>query len=236
MTTVLLKLYYVLVEIPGVTEKILLVIELRRIYINTANGNILFSVDMTVLNTVGIYDPSIDSMQVRGAFNGWSDSEPLRSKMNQNPLNPNVWTLNVAFQKTSLGEGQQYKYYVNVAKDSLWADGWERPTSIGGGNRSVNFEGKSNQVATPVYYDDVLPGQVIDAGKSVSITFSVDMRPAMDSTKIAVPFNPATDSLFWVSEEPAFIRTQGWTDTDQMKVPFINRSGWRQCLYRYIDG
>ena len=175
------------------------------------NGNITFSINMSVLDQVGIFDPSKDSLQVRGNFNGWSASDPTRSKMSQNPTNPDQFAVNIPFQNTAVGEQELYKYYavIDTSTDHLWIDNWERPTSTGGGNRVIAFGGKSDQVVNPTYYDDVLPGQIVPTGKSLSITFSVDMRPAMNKDSLAIPFNPKTDTLYWVSGEPAFARTQG---------------------------
>ncbi len=51
------------------------------IYTVTTDGIILFYVDMSVMSEVGIFVNTEDSVQVRGAFNGWNDSDPARSKM-----------------------------------------------------------------------------------------------------------------------------------------------------------
>ncbi len=184
----------------------------------TGNGNILFSVDMSVMSEVGIFDLVTDSVQIRGGFNGWSGDDVARSHMMQNPLNPNLYTLNVPFENQPVGDMLEYKFYANLANPGIWTDGWERPTETGGGNRFIEFQAQPDQVADPAYFADVTPGQVITDGQTLSITFSVDMHPAMDSTLQAVPFNPATDTLYWICEQPSFVRTQGWTDTDDMRV------------------
>lgn len=185
----------------------------------TGDGNVLFKIDMTVMEEIGIFNATTDSVQVRGGFNGWSDGDPARSKMSQNPLIPSLWTINIPFTSQPINEELAYKYYVNLAdSNSIWTDGWERPNSQGGGNRGVLFLGEPAQEVDDMYYDDIHPDWVIEAGTSVDITFSVDMTPAMDGDKQAVPFNPATDTLYWISEQPSFVRTQGWVDTDDMKV------------------
>lgn len=184
----------------------------------TGDGNVLFKIDMTVMEEIGIFDATTDSVQVRGGFNGWSDSDPARSKMSQNPLIPSVWTLNVPFSSQPIDEELQYKYYVALANPGIWTDGWERPNSQGGGNRGVLFKGETAQEVSDMWYDDINPDWVIEAGQSIDVTFSVDMSPAMDDNLQAVPFDPATDTLYWIGEQPSFVRTQGWEDTDNMKV------------------
>ncbi|MCD4731961.1 MAG: hypothetical protein K8R74_15250, partial [Bacteroidales bacterium] len=122
----------------------------------TADGNILFTVKMDVMNEIGIYDPVKDSLQVRGGFNGWGDSQPLRSKMEQYFLDENEWFLDVSFEDEGVGNDQAYKFFVVVADTAtIWTDSWERPLSQGGGNRNIDFEGSATQEAPVAYYDDV---------------------------------------------------------------------------------
>ncbi len=181
---------------------------------NFADGNITFNVDMSVMNEVGIFDNAFDSLQVRGSFNGWGDGDP----MDQNFLNVNQYFRTVAFTQEVVGTDEAYKFYVNLADTAtMWTDGWERPFSQGGGNRDVAFEGTTDQTVDPVYYDDVNPDWVIPAGETVSITFSVDMTDAAND-QIQVPtFNPATDTVWWIAEEPAFTYNMGWVDRDDMR-------------------
>jgi len=191
------------------------------------DGSINFKVRMDVMAEVLIFDPLKDSVQVRGGFNGWGDSDAPRSKMNSNATDPLEWFLNVTFEQTGVGDMQSYKFF--VIKDdpnTIWTDGWERPASQGGGNRDVAFDGVDNQeiTDTPVYYDDVDPEWVIESGNNLEVTFSVDMSPAMDSDLQAVPFDPATDTLYWIGEMPSFVATQGWTDTDEMRVLMLTDS------------
>ncbi|MBI4811424.1 MAG: T9SS type A sorting domain-containing protein [Ignavibacteriales bacterium] len=184
----------------------------------TGNGNILFQVNMSVMTEIGIYDPNIDKLQVRASFNGWSGNDTARSHLNQDFLDPNIWFLDVPFSNTGIGELQYYKYYVVLQNPGIWTDGWERPCSRGGGNREVPFLAQSNQEAPYAYYDDIDPEWVIDTSKHLQAIFNVNMKPAMDAGLQAIPFNPALDTVYWIGEQPSFVRTQGWTDGDQMRV------------------
>ncbi len=187
----------------------------------TGNGNILFTIDMTPFEEIGIYDPVLDSLRIYGSFNGWAaGGDPGTWRMNQDPLVPTQWTLNVPFVNTDLNSVQNYKFFLELdsAKTGLYTDGWERPASQGGGNRDVIFLGLEDQVDSVYYYDDIKPDYIIEDGKNLSITFNVNMAPAMDPVLQAVPFNPATDTVYWISEMPSFVFSQGWVDTDDMKV------------------
>ncbi len=183
---------------------------------NVSDGTIQFQIDMSVMSEAGIYDNFTDSLQVRGNFNGWGDAD----KMDQDPLNADQWYKSVSFEATEVGSEQNYKYFVllaNASVSNMWTDGWERPFSEGGGNRDVNFEGTETQVVDYVYYDDVQPNWVIPTGTTVSIEFSVNMTVAADPTQQVPTFNPSTDTLWWIAEQPAFTYLMGWTDTDNMK-------------------
>ncbi len=177
--------------------------------IQLASGNVAFTVDMGVLEEIGVYDPAVDKLQIRGGFNGWSDSDPARSTMNQDPLFPEQWFLTIPFENQEVGKDQTYKYYAILANPGIWTDTWERPLSTGGGDRAVTFKGEANQQETKLYYDDVHPAFVITKDKSVQIKFRVDMKDAFDPSKVAVPMEVA-DKLYWLPRQPLFQRIMGW--------------------------
>jgi hypothetical protein len=186
---------------------------------NIADGFIEFAVNMSVMTEVGIFDNVNDSLQVRGSFNGWGPGEPTRAMLNQDPLDPDGFFLNVDFTQVGVGDVQYYKFFVNKATTDLgWDDGYERPLTHGGGNRSIEFLGQSNQSAGLVYYDDVAPDQTIPSGTNLQVTFRVDMTNAADANMQAVPFEAGVDTVWWICEQPSFVMTQGWEDTNEMTV------------------
>jgi hypothetical protein len=182
------------------------------------NGNIMFQVNMSVMTEVGIYNPNTDTVHIRGSFNGWSSSDPTKSHLNQDFIDPNLWFLDVPFTNVGINETQYYKYFVILQTPGLWTDGYERPSSRGGGNREVAFLAQPNQLAPDAYFDDIHPDWVIETSKNLQANFRVDMRPAMDPIQQAIPFNPLQDTLYWISEQPTFVRTQNWADSDTLKV------------------
>lgn len=184
------------------------------------DGKIEFTVDLSVLEELGLYDAVNDSLQLRGGFNGWSDSDPTKALMNQNILNPNQWFLEITFEKTPVEQIEEFKFFVNVADTAtIWTDGWERPLTHGGGNHMVSFEGTEDQTYFAMY-DDVQTDWVIPGGTDLEVTFNVDMRPAMSG--VAIPFDPANnDTVWWICEQPLFVFNQGWEDTNEMKELFL---------------
>ncbi|HES59080.1 MAG TPA: T9SS type A sorting domain-containing protein, partial [Caldithrix sp.] len=175
-----------------------------------------------VLQELGIFDNAVDSLQVRGDFNGWSDSEADKSLMNQDALDPNSWFLSVPFVQTPSDENKFFKFFVKINSgiDTLWADGYERPSFHGGGNRTVTLDDETVEV----YFDDIHPDWVIESDEYVDVTFSVDMRPAMDPNIQGedLVFDPSTgDTLWYLCEQPTWAAVMGWEDSDEMKYLYF---------------
>jgi hypothetical protein len=184
--------------------------------VTVADGNILFQVDMSVAVEMGAFNPDADSVQIRGSFNGWNDSQPDKSLMNQDALNPNLWYLNVALEGLGVGDTLAYKYFIkNPAEAEQFANtGWEvniGRTITSDRNRPVIFEGIANQEQPVQYFDNIRPEYVIPAGTTVTSEFSVDMTPA---TTQANAFVPGTDTVYWVPREPLFfaLNDLNWSD------------------------
>ena len=215
----------------------------------TGDGDIDFAVDMVVMEEAGIYDPNADSVFLSGSFNGWSTTTPMQ----QDIFTPTDWFLNVPFVAEPINAEQNYKYIVNVDSANnptvfdLWPDGYERPLLQGGGNRDAFFQGVNNQDAGRAYYDDIETDWVVANGTSIDITFQVDMTNAQTNGT----FDPATNEVWWISEQPAFVVTQGWDDSDTMKVLqltdsnsdmvyegtlTVNGPSWNGFVYRYMYG
>jgi hypothetical protein len=166
------------------------------------DGNILFVVDMSVANELGVFNPDADSVQIRGGFNGWNASDPPRSLMNQDPGDPNVWFLNIPMIQYELNSTGFYKYFIKNDPGSVPYSntGWEvsiDPTTSGNRDRPVVYQGLQNQEEPYAYFEGIHTDWVVPSGTSIQATFSVDMGPATD-------FNPATDSVVWVPRQPFY--------------------------------
>jgi hypothetical protein len=175
-----------------------------------ADGNIFFSVDMSVLEELGLFNPDADSVQIRGAFNGWNANEPEKSLLNQDPANPDLWTLNVPFVQNVVGGQQAYKFFLkNPAGNPQYSNtGWEVPignTITSDRNRPIIFEGDPNQTTPLAYFENIHPDWVIPAGTTVQAEFSVDMSAVTG-------FVPATDTVYWIPRQPLFYAVHGLTE------------------------
>ncbi|MHB1687297.1 MAG: T9SS type A sorting domain-containing protein [Ignavibacteriaceae bacterium] len=196
--------------------------------IRSGSGKINFTLDMSVMTKIGIYNPSKDSVLISAGFNGWTTTDP-KAFLAQNPINDSSYFITQTFTNEPFGD-KPYKYVVKKTNptgiDTIWKDGYERPIYWGGGNRETLFMGLASQ-DTMDYYDGVHPDWIVPAGTNLKVIFKVDMNPAMDATKQAIPFVPAQDTLYWLSEEPAFARSQGWNrpSDGHMKIMKLTAQG-----------
>jgi len=177
--------------------------------IQLGTGQINFTCDMSVMIKCGIFNSAKDSIIISGGFNGWTTNDATQF-LTRDFTNDSSFFISHQFTNEPYGV-ELYKYDVHKGNptgiDTIWKDGYERPVAWGGANRPAVFQGETSR-DTSDWYDGVHPDWFIPS--NIDVVFSVDMNPAMDGTKQAIPFDPAADTLYWLSEEPAFARTQGW--------------------------
>jgi hypothetical protein len=176
--------------------------------IQLGSATVNFNIDMSVMAEAGIYHTNKDSVLLSGIFNGWTTTSDF---LNQNAANDSLYFLPHSFTNEPIGTLEAYKYVVKkhtTGLDSVWIDGYERPIHWGGNNRVELFTGADKD--TTDYYDGIHPDWFIPTGTNLKVTFNLDMTPAMDATKQAVPFDPSKDTVYWSSGEPAFAATQHW--------------------------
>lgn len=178
------------------------------------DGSIIFNVDATPLIEMNLYNEVTDTLQVRGAFNGWNDSEKSKTILTQNFINPTQYFIEVPFVNTEVGKSQTYKYFIKVADQEnspLKGDaGYERPNSTLGANRETPFQGVDDQQVEVVYFNDAHPDLVIPDGTKETFRFKVDMRPAMKL--FSDPFVPGEGKVYVRLSQALFAATQGYTE------------------------
>ncbi|UCD37252.1 MAG: T9SS type A sorting domain-containing protein, partial [Fidelibacterota bacterium] len=175
---------------------------------------VVFSVDVGAYETMGVFSVDRDdTVQVRGGFNSWAGAAlPDQSNLVMLRIpGTTIYQRSIAMTKF-VGSTDEYKYYIKLSQTSLdlftaidpyfhpdWQ--YENPADWGGANRMFTFEGNPDtpQQLDLEYYAGVPPLGLIPAGDTVSITFTVDMRPFITA---ATPlFNPATDSVWWIPQD-----------------------------------
>jgi hypothetical protein len=187
-------------------------------------AQVLFQVDMAGYIELGIFSEARkDSMQVRGGFNGWSETA-TNCRMEKVP--GTSWYSMIANITNFPGTEIEYKFYIKLSQESLdyWEDqgitdihpdwGYEDPPIRGGGNRGFTFEGNpaSIQILDLAYYNGLPLEGIIPEGQSVAVTFNIDMNEVE-------LFNPATDTVYY-----------NWKDEWQM-----NALGYADSTFKYSD-
>ena len=177
----------------------------------TATATVTFTTDVNPLQRVGLFDLTRgDSIQVRGAFNGWDCAgvgAPDDCLMRKRPIGL-LHDLQYTFVNTAVGGVQEYKYFINFRKDRFLADfgvaapeGWEEDINTTGINRTLAFAGTAQSTGTQ-FFNGIVAANIIPAGTSVNTTFRVNLKNGLLNS--GQPFNAASDSVFVQFEDPIF--------------------------------
>lgn len=165
----------------------------------TVNADVLWHSDFTAYQQLGWFNPAIDTVQIRGAFNGWGGSV-----MDFNSLTTGTYEalVNGTF---SLNEAIGHKYFIDLDDATAETrfpgysgdqDGvrYDHPYTGGDGNRSFVIPG-GGQLETPLnWFSDINPqGLLLNTTDSVTVTLHVNMAPAVND---GIPFDPSADSVY----------------------------------------
>jgi len=154
------------------------------VYFNNiqAYRNVTFTVNMSVQETLGFFNPATQTVEVRGDFNGWAGTTLAAQ-------GAGLYEATILVGSTP-GQAQNYKFFTA----GPGATGYES-----GSNRTFNFAANPDGAPTPAL---VLP-TVFFSNQDVvpdyrPVTFSVDMTvletaggftPGVDSVKVSGSFN-----------------------------------------------
>ncbi len=185
--------------------------------------NLNFEVNVGILEGLGFFNATIDTVYVRGDFNGFGTQD----MMTFNSFSGTFEKGSIPYTST-VDANVGYKYYIKWDKrrdeeasefylSGITHDGsgWEEPGVTGGANRTFNLIDDANQPVRSEFYNSVEPKALITSanadGGSVTVTFSVDMSPALDANNTSTVFNPASDSVFLFVDTPFFALTNNIT-------------------------
>jgi hypothetical protein len=173
-------------------------------------NTVTFQVDMSIQAALGRFVTGTDTVECRGSFNNWNSGAFVLTN-DLNAVNSNLYsgTLNLITPPT----GISYKFWDSNAKAGN--NGYEAPTSTGGGNRSYTLSNVTAIINIPaVYYADLSSTADFLTADTV-VTFTVDMNEATNTGGIA--FNPASDSVYINGD---WIPWWAWGDPLQPYLPY----------------
>lgn len=203
-----------------------------------------FEVNVGILEGLGYFNSSIDTVFVRGTFNNWGTTD-----MNFNSFS-GTYESGAILLTAAVDSEVKYKYYVkwDERRDESTSDyylegithdgsGWEEPGVTGGADRVLTITNSEQQEKRSEFYNGVEPEALLTEdnvdGGAITITFSVDMTPAEDYT--ADPFDPATDSVYLFIDTPFFALTNDITVPGDNGENFVTQSSERIERLRYTD-
>ena len=200
-------------------------------------STIIFTVDTTPLEAIGLYSRARgDSLEVRGEFNGWNCDDPTICELERVPGED---LFEGAFSITANAEATfNYKFFINHNDENFVSEfgedppsGWEEPISTTGSDRSFTFAGTQEQDLGIQFFNDVLPGNIIEEGNDVELTFQVRMDSALVDD--ASPFDPATDTVtvnlhgdaLWAFSQGLFRDAQGGYQVSTSNIILTDEDG-----------
>ncbi len=196
----------------------------------TVIANILWQTDISPFVTLGWFDPTKDTVEVRGGFTGWSGQ-----KTTPNPLVTNIWEYTTTSIIVPIGDQMPYKFYmrldsanaVNKFPGIIWGgssdnrDGflYEHPAERGDGNSIHTVVNSTSQGPQRSYFSGIHNFGLLGATDSTTVTLKVNMGPA---TRYSNPFVLGTDTLWLVWQDAlwrsAQVKLQGASFTQTMKM------------------
>jgi hypothetical protein len=204
-----------------------------------------FSVNVGILEGIGFFNSSIDTVFARGTFNSWGTN----NQMNFNNDSGNYDALNIPL-RGAVDSEVLYKYYIkwDQRRDEEASEfylsgithdgsGWEEPGVTGGADRTLILVDEASQPVQSQFYNGVEPQALmipsnVDGG-AITVTFKIDMTPAVANT--AQPFIPATDSVFLFVDTPFFALTNGITVPGDDGGTFVTQSVEERDRVRFTD-
>jgi hypothetical protein len=205
-----------------------------------------FEVNVGILEGIGFFNSAIDTVFIRGTFNGWGTN-----KMTFDDITGKYVASNID-RKAAVGAKELYKYFIKWdsrrdSTDSQYylagithnGSGWEEPGITGGTDREMVIEDATKQPVRSESYNGVKPQALMISknveGGGIKVTFNVDMGPAASRDDGTAPFNASKDSVFLFVDTPFFALTNNIIVPGDDGKNFINQTNEQREKIRFTD-
>lgn len=179
-----------------------------------ASVSVKFQIHIGALLQSGGFDPSTDSVLIRGDFQKLAGDSitwgGTMFTMLKSSTNDSVYTLDVTFPDSAVGDTIQYKYVIHNSS----TDSWESVN-----NRTYTITSAATQELPMAYFNNQMPGVVA----TVNITFVANL-----GGMLAEGFNPAIDSVYVVGGNPPL--NWGYAAGETMTPSFDNPNLYETTL------
>ncbi|MBD3287316.1 T9SS type A sorting domain-containing protein [candidate division KSB1 bacterium] len=195
-------------------------------------ANVLFKVDVTPLLELDAFDPTLgDTLQLRGEFNGWSDSDPEKSIMRQSLLSLTQYELTLPIEAVP-GDELPYKFFIDYDDQGGTRDvpesGWEEPASTGGANRFYTFTDQTQQTVPTKFFNDIYIEDVIPEGVTVNMQFTTVMNCVLRNPASGLP---ADGPLQLDAQDPIWRFITGTPNVDNDETALVYEDADNDSLY-----
>lgn len=206
-----------------------------------------FEVNVGILEGIGFFNSAIDTVFLKGTFNGWSTG----NKMTFDDITGKYVASNID-RKAAVGAKELYKYFIkwDSRRDSTDSEfylagithdgsGWEEPGITGGANREMVIEDATKQPVRSESYNGVEPQALMISnnveGGAITVNFNVDMGPAASRDDGTAPFNASKDSVFLFVDTPFFALTNNIIVPGDNGKNFTNQTNEQRERIRFTD-
>lgn len=171
---------------------------------------LFFQADMEVEKLSGRFNPSTDTMTVRGGFNGWSGDDI----MTPSATNTNLYEFETTFQ-VNPGDDINYKFAYVSPSGTTWENGADRIHTVTQDDINAGFIELSRA------FNDA--GLESVTKYESELVFQVDMTNAVDLNGQA--FSSLDNVAICGAIAPLAWPQGGWPDEDSTLVHFLNDAG-----------
>lgn len=139
--------------------------------VSDPTNQIKFSVDMSLQDLIGNFDPSTDGVFARGGWNGFD----LSNELTNNPAaaNTNLYC-GVADITAPLAACYKYKFFID--NTNAPNSGWESPISTGGNDREFTISSTYQELPVVFFNDQSICDVLTETN---SLTFNINMTNAV---------------------------------------------------------
>jgi hypothetical protein len=165
-----------------------------------ATNNVTFQVDMSSQIVGGSFNPAANTVELRGDFNSWGNTQILCTN-NPSAPNTNIYSTVVTLVD-GVGARRQYKFWASISANG----GWETMAN----NRVMQLVGgppnPTPLVLPPVLFDDLYIDPASRLSADTTVTFTVNMTNAVSyDGSLGRPFDPTLDSVNINGVPPPFV-------------------------------
>ncbi len=173
--------------------------------------SLTFDANMELEIAAGRFNPSTDTLSVRGSMNGWGSSDIMTAST----LDPNVYSVTID-SKLNVDDLISYKFAYVSSGATTWENDPNNEYTVTSDDINAGF----------IYLSRGFNNATLDdvTGQEVAVTFVVDMNGAVNALT-NTPFGTVTSVAIFGAVAPLAWPDGGWPTEQENLAHFLNDSG-----------